>query len=114
MLVCYISIMNNESNYHIKTKVKTQFSNMNIWHDSINLTKRIYDLINFLPSEENYNMIQQLRRASSSVSANIAEGAGRYYFKDKVRFYYQARGSLCEVQSFLFLIIELGYSKEES
>ncbi|MBT3538910.1 four helix bundle protein, partial [Candidatus Parcubacteria bacterium] len=51
----------------------------------------------------------QLRRASSSITANIAEGFSRYHFKDKIRFYYHSRGSLAEVQNFLLLSKDLSY-----
>lgn len=50
-----------------------------------------------------------MRRASSSVTANIAEGFARYHFKDKVRFYYQSRGSVAEVQNFLILSKDNGF-----
>lgn len=44
-------------------------------------------------------MTSQLRRAAVSVTANIAEGFSRFHYKDRLRFYYDARGSLSEVQS---------------
>jgi len=47
------------------------------------------------------------------LGANIAEGFGRYHFADKVKFYYQARGSLKEVQNFIFLARDLGYINTE-
>ena len=50
-----------------------------------------------------------MRRAASSVTANIAEGFGRFHFKDKVRFYQQARGSAVELQDHMFLAQDLGY-----
>ena len=57
--------------------------------------------------------MSQLRRAASSITANIAEGFGRYHFKDKVRFYYQARGSVVEVQNFLLLSQDLHFISVE-
>ncbi|MGH2628261.1 MAG: four helix bundle protein [Anaerolineales bacterium] len=53
----------------------------------------------------------QLRRASVSVVANIAEGQGRYYFQERTRSYYLARGSLEEVETLLILAQDLGYLK---
>jgi four helix bundle protein len=41
--------------------------------------------------------VDQIRRASTSVGANIAEGFGRFHYKEKIKFYYNARGSICEV-----------------
>ena len=61
------------------------------------------------PKEERFGIIDQLRRAVSSITANIAEGWGRYHFADRIKFYYQARGSCSEVQNFLILSKDLGY-----
>ena len=65
-----------------------------------------------LPPEEKWNLKQQLRRSSLSISANIAEGYGRFYYQDNVRFCYNARGSLEETLSHLVFAIEVGYIPE--
>ncbi len=65
-----------------------------------------------LPSEEKWNLNQQLRRAALSVPANIAEGYGRFYYQDNVRFCYNARGSLDEVLSHLTIAYEMNYIPE--
>jgi len=52
-----------------------------------------------LPADEKWNSTQQVKRATQSIPANIAEGHGRYHFLDNVRFCCMARGSLTEVQS---------------
>jgi len=62
-----------------------------------------------LPSEEKWNLSQQLRRASLSISANIAEGYGRFYYQENVRFCYTARGSLEEVLSHLTFAHEMRF-----
>jgi four helix bundle protein len=71
--------------------------------------KRVLPL---MPSEEKWNLTQQLRRASLSVSANIAEGYGRFYYQDDVRFCYNARGSLEEVLSHLSFAYEMNFVSE--
>lgn len=58
---------------------------------------------------ESYGITNQLRRASTSISANIAEGFGRNTNKDKIRFYVIAYGSVLEVKSFLYLCERLEY-----
>ena len=76
---------------------------------SLKINKHVLSL---LPPEEKWNLNQQLRRASTSISANIAEGHGRYYYQDDVRFCYNARGSLEETLSHLVLVFEFGYIPE--
>ncbi len=64
----------------------------------VNVTERLFLL---LPPEEKWAMTQQIRRCTQSIPANIAEGYGRYYYQDNVRFCYNARGSLAETLSHL-------------
>lgn len=89
------------------------FFDLNSWKESHNLAVTIYKIIDDFPSVEKYGVCDQLRRASSSVSANIAEGFGRFHFNDKIKFYFQARGSLKEVQNFLLLARDLKYINNE-
>ncbi|MEK7067636.1 MAG: four helix bundle protein, partial [Patescibacteria group bacterium] len=77
------------------------FYNLTVWKKAHELTLKIYKATRKFPKDELYGLVSQLRRAVSSIAANIAEGFERYYFKDKIRFYYQARGSAAEVQNFL-------------
>lgn len=48
-----------------------------------------------------------------SVGANIAEGFGRFHYKEKIKFYYNARGSICEVQNFLFFAQDIDYIEKD-
>ena len=89
------------------------FYDLRVWQDAHKLVLEIYKITKDFPKEEKYGIIDQLRRASSSITANIAEGFGRYHFKEKTRFYYQARGSLVEVQNFLILSRDLDYLQKE-
>lgn len=85
------------------------FYDLKTWKIAHKLVLDIYKLTGNFPKNEFFGITNQLRRAVSSVTANIAEGFERYYFKDKIRFYYQARGSVAEVQNFLILSKDLGY-----
>jgi four helix bundle protein len=67
------------------------------------------EVVPVLPSEEKWVMATQLRRAAQSIPSNIAEGYGRYYYQDNVRFCYIARGSLEETFSYLTLANRLEY-----
>ncbi len=66
-----------------------------------------------LPLEEKYALSQQMRRSSQSIPANIAEGHGRFYFQDNVRFCYIARGSLEETLSHIVYANRVGYLPDE-
>ena len=73
------------------------------------VVKRTYKLLKKFPDEERFAMCDQLRRASVSVTSNIAEGVNRFSLKDKARFIEIAYGSLMEVSSQLEIAEELGY-----
>jgi four helix bundle protein len=80
------------------------------WKRSKDFALRVYkDVLPLLPVEEKWNLNQQIRRSAQSVPANIAEGHGRFYYQENVRFCYIARGSLTETYSHLALAQELGY-----
>ena len=61
----------------------------------------IYALARLLPDFEKYGLASQLRRAATSVTANIAEGYGRYSYQENAQFCRQARGSLYELRDHL-------------
>ena len=73
------------------------------------VVKRTYKLLKKFPEEERFAMCDQLRRASVSVTSNIAESVNRFSLKDKARFIEIAYGSLMEVSSQLEIAEELGY-----
>jgi len=75
--------------------------------------REAYRVASLLPSEEKYNLADQLRRAATSIVSNIAEGYGRYHYLDCLRFYYIARGSIDEVLSAFIACDELRYTKDE-
>ena len=77
------------------------------------VVKRTYNLLKKFPAEERYAMCDQLRRASISISSNIAEGVNRYSVKDKSHFIEMAYGSLMEVSSQMEIAEELGYITAE-
>ncbi len=77
------------------------------------VVKRTYKLLKKFPSEERYAMCDQLRRASVSITSNIAEGVSRYSVKDKSHFIEIAYGSLMEVSSQFDIAEDLGYITSE-
>jgi four helix bundle protein len=100
------------SEQYSNPKVK-DFYDLIAWQQSADLTVNIYQLTKSFPSKEKFSLIDQLRRASTSICANIAEGFGRFSYKDRIHFYHQSRGSLKEIQSFLLIAKKLGYTHSE-
>lgn len=91
-----------------------EFTDLIAWQEGHKLVILIYQITKKFPKEELYSIVDQLRRAISSHTANIAEGFGRHFYKEKLQYYYQAQGSLTEVKNFLYISKDVGYiSKEE-
>lgn len=86
---------------------------LEVWKESLQLTKSIYEVSALLPSDEKFGLVSQLKRASVSVSANIAEGAARQTRKEFKQFLYISRGSLSEIDTLLELSDQLGFIKSE-
>ena len=86
---------------------------LQVWVRAKGYAVKIYkQVLHLLPPEEKWNLNQQLRRSSLSISANIAEGYGRFYYQDNVRFCYNARGSLEETLSHLIFCLEVDFIPE--
>jgi four helix bundle protein len=82
---------------------------MTVWQEAQEFAVAVYKVTKHFPEDERFGIISQLRRASSSVSANIAEGFGRSSKKDTAHFYHIARGSLLESKNFIYLSARLSY-----
>jgi four helix bundle protein len=83
------------------------FTDLEVWQRSKDLCLAIYRTTSKFPKSELFGLTNQLRRATTSISANIAEGMGKRTYSDRARFYYNARGSAYEVESFLIISKEL-------
>jgi len=85
------------------------FTDLKIWQLSHQLTIQIYKLTATFPRSELFGITSQIRRSSSSISANIAEGFGRKGSKEFIQFLFQAKGSLLETQNFIILARDLKF-----
>lgn len=85
------------------------YHNMILWKKAHCLTLEIYKITKNFPKDELFGVVSQLRRAASSVPANIVEGSARRTNKEFSQFLIQARGSLVESQYFLELSKDLNY-----
>lgn len=88
------------------------FKELKVWIKGRELVKDVYILSNKLPDSEKYVLKPQIVRASISVPLNIAEGAGRGSDKDFAHFIDFAVGSLFEVETCIYLMIDLTYISE--
>jgi len=88
---------------------KQGFKSLLVWQKSYVLTIKIYKVTEKFPKSEIYGLVSQMRRAAISVPANIAEGYERQYNKEYIQFLTVARGSLGELETYLFLAKDLKY-----
>lgn len=86
---------------------------LDVWCKARDFAVRVNkELLTVLPNEEKWTLNQQIRRSSQSIPANIAEGHGRFYFQENVRFCYIARGSLEETLSHIVYAYKVNYISE--
>lgn len=78
-------------------KYQFSFEKLDMWQLSRRLTKEIYELTSVFPDEERFGLTNQLRRATVSVSSNIAEGSARKSFKDQAYMMERSYGSCTEI-----------------
>jgi len=80
-----------------KPRSVTSFQDLDVWKTGRDIRKRLYLLTHRLPDFERYNLASQIRRAAVSLTANIAEGYGRFHFKENIQCCRISRGSAYEL-----------------
>ena len=88
------------------------YRGLRVWQRAVDLSAEVYQLTRAFPRAEQYALTTQLRRASSSVVANIAEGNARYAVREYTHHLAIAHGSAAEVEALVHLAIRLGYTDE--
>ena len=88
------------------------FEKLNVWQNSRNLAKVIYQTTQTFPSDEKFGLVSQMRRAIISVSSNIAEGSSRSSRKEQEHFYSISYGSLLELLSQIIVSLDLNLITE--
>src|SRR6266705_489868 len=89
------------------------FENLDVWQEAIQFADLVHELTGNFPDEERFGLTNQMRRATVSVSSNIAEGSSRVSRIDFARFVEIATGSLFEVVSQSFIGRNQGLLSEE-
>lgn len=97
----------------ISTNIK-DFKTLIVWQKSKCLVNRIYEITESFPQCEKYHIVDQVRRASTSIKANIAEGVSQIYPMKTINFINTAIGSAKEVEDWIDTAFDLGYINEDT
>jgi len=92
--------------------LKRNHRNLKVWQEAISLVETVYRLTATFPKEEQYGLTSQMRRAATSVPANIAEGAARSGTRELLHFLSIARGSLSELDTHVEVAKRLGLAEQ--
>lgn len=92
----------------INQKTST-FEDLAVWQRCRELRKKVSALVRNFPKHDQFRLVDQMLRASRSVTANIAEGYGRYHYQENSQFCRQARGSLYELLDHLTVALDEEY-----
>ncbi|MFH0770052.1 MAG: four helix bundle protein [Candidatus Peregrinibacteria bacterium] len=85
------------------------FEHLHVWQRATELIREIYRLTGLFPAEEKFVLVMQMRRSSTSILANTAEGLSRTTPADKAYKFTIARGECTETKAFLLASIAVGY-----
>ena len=83
-----------------------------VWQKAMDLVEETYKLVKRLPAEERFALADQMRRCSTSIASNCAEGSGKGSTKDFIKFLYISQGSRRELETQLLICVRVGYLSE--
>ena len=89
------------------------FKDLEAWKKGRVLRNDISALTKTFPVEEKFKLVDQIIRASRSVTANLVEGYGRFHYQENIQFCRISRGSLTEIQDHITVAYDEGYINEE-
>jgi four helix bundle protein len=91
----------------------SSFEDLEVYKKTVKFTAKVYDLLKKSPLKEDFAMVDQMRRATISISNNISEGFERETDKELIRFLYFSKGSAGEVRNLFNLLEEIGYFRAD-
>src|SRR5271157_5251202 len=91
------------------SKQVRDFKDLEVWQTARELRREMYGVAKGLPDVEKFGLASQIRRAAVSVTANIAEGYGRFGYQENAQMCRQARGSLYELRDHLTTCVDEGF-----
>ncbi len=89
------------------------FEGLKVWQLGRKFRRKIYEISRKFPREEIYCLVQQIRKAAISITANIAEGHGRYHYQENIQFCRVSIGSINEVLDHLYTALDERYISEK-
>jgi four helix bundle protein len=101
------SLLAAHRNEAVSMSTVKSFRELEVWQKAVKLAVEVYRVSKQFPRDERFGLTNQIRRASTSIPANIAEGSERDGTKEFLQFLGIASGSLAEVETFLLLAMEL-------
>lgn len=90
------------------------FRDLKCWQLSRELRKQLYSIVKSLPDYEKFGLASQIRRAAVSITANIAEGYGRFHYKENIQFCRHSRASLYECEDHLITCLDENYIDQKT
>lgn len=90
------------------------FEELKTWQLARSFKNKIYLISNIFPKHELYGLTSQIRRSAISITANIAEGYGRFNYQENIQFCRMARGSLLETLDHLYIALDQKYISQEN
>lgn len=90
------------------------FEDLDVWKLSRIFRNQIFTLSKEFPNNEKYKLTDQIIRSSRSITANVAEGHGRFHYQENIQFCRMARGSLTETKDHLICAFDCQYISEET
>lgn len=90
-----------------------ELEELKAWQLARSFRKELSVLVKAFPKSEEFKLVNQIIRSSRSVSANIAEGYGRYHYQENIQYCRMARGSLVETLDHLYVALDEGYIDQD-
>jgi len=89
------------------------FKELRVWQEARKLRAAVYRITRSFPKEESYGLVSQMRRAAVSVTANLAEGYGRFSYQENAQFCRQSRASIYELRDHFTTALDAAYASSE-
>ena len=86
-----------------------RFEDLDCWQQARNIVNRVYGVCSANGFKREYSLVDQIKRAATSIMANIAEGFSRKGNKEFIQFLFISKSSAAELQSHLYIALDQGY-----